>query len=144
MYQYDRSNFQIPRQLMCPDSPGRTDIGGACAESRRRKTTAATRPAPGKAAPSHNGGSPAPVIPAPTHKGGCQPASYRERAQEGEVSSENDPTRARHRNIAVASAMPLRENHRATPAMREMNIAPSLTPNTRRPVHMSSYGGTLP
>ena len=124
MYQYDRSNVQIPRQLICPDSTGRADISGACAESSRRKMTAATRPTA--------------VIAAPSHKGGCQPASYRDRAQDGEVSSENDPTRARHRNIAIASAMPLRANHRAIPATREMNIAPSLTPNTRRPVHMSS------
>src|SRR5437773_1330284 len=113
MYQYDRSNVQIPRQLICPDSIGRADIGGACAETSRRNMTAATRPTP--------------LIAAPSHKGGCQPASYRDRAQEGEVSSENDPTRARERNIAVARAMPLRENQRATPATREMNIAPSLT-----------------
>src|SRR5256884_6019212 len=65
MYQYDRSNIQIPRQLSCPDSAGRADIGGACVESSRRKMTAATRPAPVSAAPSH--------------RGGCQPASYRDR-----------------------------------------------------------------
>jgi len=70
---------------------------------------------------------PAAVIAAPSHKGGCQPASYRDRAQDGEVSSENDPTRARQRNIAVASAMPLRENHRAIAATRKEMISPSLT-----------------
>src|SRR5256884_9769714 len=104
MYQYDRSNIQIPRQLSCPDSAGRADIGGACVESSRRKMTAATRPAPVSAAPSH--------------RGGCQPASYRDRAQEGEVPGANDPTRARQGNLAVASAIPLRGNHRATPGTR--------------------------
>ena len=78
------------------------------------------------------------MIPAPIHKGGCQPASYSCRAQLGEMSSENDPTRARLRKSAMASATPLRENHCAMPATREMKIAPSLTPNTNRPAHMRS------
>ena len=80
------------------------------------------------------------MIAAPSHSGGCQPASYRERAQVGDLSSEYEPTRARLRNSAAASAIPLRENHCATPAIREMKIAPSLMPNTKRPAHISSYG----
>jgi len=80
------------------------------------------------------------VIAAPRNNGCCQPASYNDLAQDGEVSSEKDPTRARLRNNAVASAIPLRANHCARPATREMKIAPSLTPNTKRPIHMSSYG----
>ena len=40
----------------------------------------------------------------------------------------------------MASATPRRENHWATPATKEMKIAPSLIPNTKRPAHMSSYG----
>src|ERR1700730_18452991 len=123
MYQYDRSNRQIAAQLTCSFATGRTDIGGAWRESSRRKMIAATRPTA--------------VIPAPSHKGGCQPPSYKERAQVGEVSREKDPTRARLRNSAMASAIPLRKNQRATPAMSEMNIAPSLMPNTRRQAHMS-------
>jgi hypothetical protein len=36
--------------------------------------------------------------------------------------------------------MPLRENHRASPATSAMKIAPSLTPKMKRPATMIAYG----
>ena len=53
------------------------------------------------------------------------------------MSAEYEPTRARLSIRAVASAIPLRGNQVARPAISAMKIAPSLMPNTNRPAHIS-------
>ena len=83
---------------------------------------------------------PTPVMPAPSHNGGCQPDSYSGRAQVGEVSTARSRPARGSGYSEVASAMPLRGNHCARPAIREMKIAPSLMPKMNRPAPISSYG----
>ena len=124
MYQNDRSKLHSAAQLKRSVRRARRLAARGSIRSSTTKPIAAS--------------SPAPVMAAPSHSGGCQPASYSERAQVGDLSREYEPTRARLRNRAAARAMPLRENHCAMPATREMKIAPSLMPNTKRPAHISS------
>src|SRR5450755_2190601 len=114
MYQNDRSKLHSAAQLKCSWRAAPVGTARGSRASSAKKPIAAS--------------SPAPVMAAPSHRGGCQPASYRERAQVGDLSREYEPTRARLRNSAAASAIPLRENHWAMPATSDMKIAPSLMP----------------
>src|SRR5579871_376640 len=124
MYQYDQS--KLHRSLHWNLGPASVVAAPVRFESMIRNSTAATTPTPAMTAPSTSGG--------------CQPASYSGFANFVDRSTEAEPTRARLRNSAIASATSRRENHCATPATSEMKIAPSLTPNTSRPTHMSWYG----
>src|SRR5215472_7225841 len=106
MYQYERSNLRISDQLILALAARATFGCEGRFVSSQRSAMAARRPVA--------------AIPAASTSGSCQPASYSGRAQVGDLSSDQDPTRARLKYTDVASAIPLLGNHCARPATSEM------------------------